>query len=83
MTENNITTIEQPPKVDEAEEFSRLMDAEHKDVRREKMDLSSVRRVLDRLKKEGTITEEDKLTDILKIIDEELARIEERLGSLE
>lgn len=68
------------PQIDQSnefDEFSEIMKSEGKEIRREKMDLSSTRRVLYHLMKEGEITAEDKLMDVLKVIDEELEKIEE------
>ena len=65
--------IEQLPELDE---FNEIMKSEGKEVKREKMDLSSTRRVLYHLMKEGDITAEDKLLDVLKVIEKELENIE-------
>ena len=73
MSKEEVQQVEQLPELGE---FNEIMKNEGKEIRREKMDLSSGRRILDNLLKEGTITAEDKISDVLKVIDRELANIE-------
>ena len=54
-----------------------LLDAERRKVMRDKMDLRSTRRVLHHFMKEGSITAQDKLIDILDIIEKEYKKIED------
>lgn len=65
---------ESSPEDKEAEE---LLNSERREVGREKLDLSSTRRVLYKLLKGGSITAQDKLIDVLRVVEEEYAKIED------
>lgn len=57
-------------------EAKELLDTEGREIKREKADYRSARRVLYHLLKEGDITAQDKLIDVLRVIEEEYAQIE-------
>lgn len=57
-------------------EFQGLIESEGWNVAREKIEWNSVRDILDWLVKEKLVVSDDKLSDILDVIDEEFRRIE-------
>lgn len=58
-------------------ELMDVVGGEHKSIRREKFDLSSTRIVLEKLLKEGLIKSDDKLSDVIRVVEEEFKRIED------
>ena len=54
-----------------------LLNDQEAKVKQERTDLSSARKVLYKLLKRGDITAQDKLIDVLRVIEEEYARIED------
>jgi len=71
-TEKNIPKLSPEDKT-----TNELLDVEERKVKEERADLSSARRVLYKLLKRGDITAQDKLIDVLRVIEEEYARIED------
>ncbi|MBI2063365.1 MAG: hypothetical protein HYT61_04005 [Candidatus Yanofskybacteria bacterium] len=70
---------ETPPVLDDNlnDEMMNIVEKERKDVRREKFDLSSTRVVLDKLLSDGLIKPDDKLSDVMAVIEKEFKRIED------
>jgi len=63
------------PKTEE--EFDKLIAQEHKSTRRDKFDLSSTRVVLEQLLRDGLIKPDDKLSDVMAVVEDQYKRIED------
>lgn len=59
------------------DELKSVVGGESKSIRRERFDLSSTRIVLEKLLKEGLIKPDDKLSDVMAVVEEEFKRIED------
>ena len=74
------TFIEEDDLPKERDPLTTTMDGievvQRQKISQEKLALSSTRAVLYKLMHEGTITATDKLIDVLRVIEEEFARIE-------
>ena len=70
---------EAPPVLDDNlnDELMGIVEKERKDVRREKFDLSSTRVVLGQLIRDGLIKPDDKLSDVLAVIEDQFKRLED------
>lgn len=58
-------------------ELTNVVEGERKSVRREKFDLSSTRIVLEKLLRDGLVKPDDKLSDVMAVVEEEFKRLED------
>jgi len=74
MTQETPEIITDEPVQNELDE---IVKEQHRDVRREKFDLSSTRTVIERLLKEGAVGLSDTVADLKEAVEREFAGIED------